>query len=188
MRRLSTVILAFLIAATAVFAGGDGEKDGVGSADASSIAVMDGYSSGSAAGVQVQWRVTGDTLSVQVAAATTGWIAVGFDPSNRMADANIIIGYVSGGEVHLRDDFGTGNTRHGADVDNGGTDDLSDVEGEETGGVTTIRFTIPLDSGDSTDKPLVAGSTYKIIVARGPDDTDDFGTYHGSRGSFETKL
>ncbi|MCK4516427.1 MAG: hypothetical protein KAU31_14290 [Spirochaetaceae bacterium] len=65
-------------------------------------------------------RILGAFLVLLMSAVTTGWIAAGFDPSRQMADANIIIGYVADGEVFLRDDFGTGNVRHGADVDNGG--------------------------------------------------------------------
>jgi DOMON domain-containing protein len=189
VKRLIVALTVLVLSAAGVFAGGEGEskESSMGSA-MSEVEMMEGYSSAAAAGVTVQWKIDGSNLSVQMSAATTGWIAVGFDPSRQMADANIIIGYVSDGTVFLRDDFGTGNVRHGADVENGGTDNLTAVEGEESNGMTAISFTIPLDSGDSMDKPLAAGSTYKVIVAHGPNDADDFGTYHGSRGSFEAKL
>ena len=189
MKRLVIMALVLVIVGSAVFAGAEEETDTSGS-DAAMPAtqMMDGYSSAEAAGVTVQWKVEGSSISVQMSAPTTGWIAVGFDPSRQMADANIIIGYVEGGEVFLSDDYGVGNVRHAPDVENGGTYDLTDVEGEEADGMTVLRFTMPLDSGDATDKPLVAGSTYKIIAAHGPDGADDYGTYHGSRGSFETEL
>ena len=54
--------------------------------------------------------------------------------------------------------------------------------------MTSISFTIPRNSGDALDKPLVPGVSYKIIVAYGPNGADEFGSYHGSRGSFETEL
>ncbi len=189
MKRILGAFFVLLMSSAAAFGGGESEsvEPGAG-AGAAVVETMEGYSSASASGVNVQWKVDGDAISVQMSAATTGWIAVGFDPSRQMADADIIIGYVADGEVFLRDDFGIGKVRHGADVDNGGTDDLSNIEGTEIGGVTSISFTIPLDSGDALDKPLVPGSTYKVIVAYGPDGTDDFGTYHGSRGSFETEF
>lgn len=189
MKRVTILLLVLIISTVAVFAGGGGEsEDSSPDGAMPTVEMMDGYSTGTAAGVMVQWKIDGSAISVQVSAPTTGWVAVGFDPSRQMADANIIIGYIADGKVFLRDDFGIGNVRHGADVDNGGTDNLSNVEGEEAGGMTMIRFTMPLDSGDPTDKALTPGSSYKIIVAHGPDDTDDFGTYHGSRGSFETQL
>jgi hypothetical protein len=132
--------------------------------------------------------VEDDNLHVQLTTESTGWVAVGFEPSRQMKDANIIIGYVADGEVVLRDDYGVANTRHDAGTNIGGEDNLSDVEGSEVDGVTTIRFTIPLDSGDEFDKVLSAGTTYKMIASRGPDGADNFWAYHGDRGSVEITL
>ena len=180
-KRLLFVVLVMTLITGFAIAGGDEEE-------AANVEAMQGYTAYSAAGINVQLKVEGDSLHVQMSAKTTGWVSVGFDPSRMMKDANIIIGYIENGKVELRDDFGTRNTAHGADVDNGGVSNLSNVEGEESDGVTTIRFSIPLDSGDATDKPLNVGSSYKMIVASGPDGKDDFGSYHGDRGSVEIDL
>lgn len=179
-KRLITTLFVLVIASVAAFAGGQDENDD------SATPMLDGYQSATAAGVTVQWMVDETMLNVQVSAPTDGWIAVGFDPTNKMKDANIIIGFVKDGVVMLRDDYGIGQVRHGADVDNGGTDNLSNVEGGETDGATTIRFTIPLDSGDALDKVLVPGQSYKMIAAQG--SKDDFGTIHAKRGSVEIIL
>ena len=170
------------ISSLALFADGKGEDF--------EVPAMEGYESVTADGlaINVQWMITGENLNVQVTAATTGWIAVGFDPSSKMKDANILIGYVSDGNAFLRDDFGIGAVKHGPDTENGGTENFSELSGSEKDGVTQLQFTIPLDSGDPLDKPLTPGSSYKIIVAHGPDDTDDFGTYHASRGSINVEL
>ena len=45
-------------------------------------------------GIELQWRTDDEYLYINVSAPTTGWVAVGFDPTNQMANANIIIGYV----------------------------------------------------------------------------------------------
>ena len=67
--------------------------------------------------------------------------------------------------------------------------DQLDLEGNETDGITRIRFTIPLDSGDAFDKVLEQGRTYKVIYSYGPNGKDDFGSYHTqNRGSFEITL
>lgn len=106
-----------------------------------------------------------------------------------MQDANILIGYVADGKAYVRDDYGVGKVMHGPDTENGGTEDVTDISGNETDGVTKLAFSIPLDSGDSKDKPLSAGSTYKVIVAHGPNGKDGFGEYHTSnRGSVEITL
>ena len=95
-----------------------------------------------------------------------------------MKDANIVIGYVTDGQAHLRDDWGSGHTSHEPDIDMGGNDDITDVSGFEEDGITSISFTIPLDSGTPGDKALVPGSTFDILIAYGPDDADDFEGYH----------
>lgn len=149
---------------------------------------LESFESAPAAGVTVEWRVDGENLVVRASAETTGWVAVGFDPSRMMADANIIIGYVEDGQAFVSDDYGTGLTRHGPDTENGGRNDLVSFEGSEADGMTRISFTIPLDSGDAMDRPLQAGSTYRVIVAHGRDGADDFGSPHADRGSFEMEL
>ena len=152
---------------------------------------LEGYSSVSdeSMSFDFQWKVEGTSLHIQMAAPTTGWLAIGFDPSKMMADSNILIGYVSDGSVYLRDDFGDGQVKHSPDTELGGGEHFSDLEGNETDGVTRIRFTIPLDSGDGFDKPLEPGVAYKVIYAYGPNGKDDFGSYHTkSRGSFEITL
>ena len=67
-------------------------------------------------------------------APTEGWIAVGFTPSRIMKDANLNLGYVQHGEVSMRDDFGNWYTSQVSDVSQGGTNDVSVVEGGESGG------------------------------------------------------
>lgn len=182
MRKLLWIVMVALIAGIAFGNGGSEETPVV------EVEDLAGFESVTVSGVTFQWQIDGENLNVQMSAPTTGWVSVGFDPSAQMADANIIIGYVEDGEVFLRDDFGVGRVRHGADVDNGGVSNLSNVEGEEAGDVTTIRFTIPLDSGDALDTPLSAGGTHKMIFAHGPNNADDFGTYHSTRGSADVEL
>ena len=139
-----------------------------------------GYTTVSAAGVTFSYKIVGDSLECVLSAATTGWVSVGFDPSSRMKDANFIIGYVSGGTATVRDDWGTASTSHAADTGLGGSSDVTVISGTETGGTTEITFRIPLNSGDQYDKPLSAGNTYRVILARG--SSDSYGTGHSARG------
>ena len=181
-RRVITVLIVLLLGAS-LFAGGGREET-----SPTPIPQREGFSRAQAAGVDVQWRVEGENITVQMTAPTTGWVAVGFDPSRMMADANMIIGYVSNGELMIADDYGTGNTSHGRDTANGGSDDIIDAEGSEENGQTQITFTIPLDSGDATDRPLAEGNSYKVIVAYGPKGEDNFDAYHAARGVLQMEL
>ena len=143
----------------------------------------DGFKTTTAGGITLKWKVEGDDLQVKVSAATTGWVAVGFDPANRMQGANFIIGYVSGDDVFIRDDYGSGPTAHLSDTSAGGSDDVTDEGGTEADGTTEITFTIPLDSGDSLDRVLVEGSSYTVLLGRGPNGADNFTAQHGARTS-----
>jgi len=130
-------------------------------------------------GFTLRWAtLEGGNLGIELTGPTTGWVAVGFDPEQMMQGANLIIGYVESGTPSLRDDWGVALTSHASDVSLGGSDDVTVDGGSESGGETTIEFTIPLDSGDDYDNPMEPGSTYPVILARGPDGADDFTTYH----------
>ncbi len=140
------------------------------------------------AGVDVAWRVVDEQLEVILEARTTGWIAIGFDPDSRMAGANIIIGYVDDGELFIADDYGTAGFAHDRDTNIGGTNDIIESHGSEANGRTTLRFAIPLDSGDEKDKPLRRGGRHQVLVAHGRDGDDSFVGYHANRGMFEIVL
>lgn len=129
-------------------------------------------------GFNLKWATTGaNALSVELTGPTTGWVAVGFDPDSMMLGANFIIGYHAG-TTQLRDDYGWQLTSHRDDTLLGGTSDVTLDGGGESGGSTTIEFTIPLNSGDTYDKVLIPGQTYTILLARGPNGADNFTTQH----------
>jgi PKD repeat protein len=146
-----------------------------------------GYEKVEVSGMTLEWRSDSANLHIRLSAPTTGWVAVGFNPSSMMKDANFIMGYVVGNDAFISDQFGTAVTSHTPDADLGGSDNVFDSEGTQTG-ATRITFTIPLDSGDSYDQALVAGQTYKVIVAHGPDGADDFTTQHSARASVNIKI
>lgn len=128
-----------------------------------------------AAGVTFDWKITGPNIEIGLKAQTTGWVAVAFDPVNMMKGGNFIIGYVKDGTVFVADQFGNQLTNHVLDTSLGGQDNVTNASGKEENGVTEIRFTIPLSSGDRYDKPLGAGK-HVVLLAHG--DGDDFETPH----------
>ncbi len=137
-----------------------------------------------AAGVLFEYRVTQDGLNLEgkLTANTTGWVAVGFNPTSVMRNANIIIAYVSGGNTLIRDDWGTSNTAHVSDISLGGTSDVTLTGGSETAGQTSVEFTLPLQTADQYDRPLQIGSTYTVILARGANGADSFTGMHADAG------
>jgi hypothetical protein len=138
----------------------------------------------SAANVTLEYRVTADALFLEckLTGQTTGWVAVGFDPVQMMNQANLIIGYVTGGMFYVRDDWGTGNTAHVSDLSLGGTSDVAPFLGQESGGSTLIQFYLPLESLDQYDKNLLIGQTYNVILAHGSNGADNYTSYHSDAG------
>lgn len=141
-----------------------------------------------AEGITFEWEADSTYLNVTLSAETTGWIALGLDPSFAMEDANFIIGYVKEDSIYIRDDYGNTAHSHLSDVSGGGEDNIMNESGTEVNGVTTISFSIPLNSGDSHDRPLEIGKSYKILLAHGEDGADDFDSYHKKRTSLNIKL
>jgi len=132
--------------------------------------------------ISFAWKIDGTTLNGKISAKTDGWVAVGFNPSDKMKDANIVIGYVKNGRVTLDDQFGDKMTGHSADKDLGGTNDVTLVSGTEEGGMTTIEFTMPMDSGDKYDRVLTADADTTLLLAYGP-DRDSLRPHHQWRGA-----
>ncbi len=117
--------------------------------------------------ITFSWTIQGDQIHVQLSAKTEGWAAVGFDPEDAMEGADIIIGMVKDGQVQIQDNYGDRKKGHAADEDLGGKNDVINPAGTEENGVTTISFTLPLNSGDKYDKPIPADGTGKVMLAYG---------------------
>lgn len=130
--------------------------------------------------------VNANTLHCVLSAPGTGWLAVGFDPSEGMRNANFVIGHANGNTGDARDDWGTSYTAHLSDLELGGSSDLTLLNASEISGVTRLEFQIPLNSGDAYDRVLSVGNTYPVILARGYED--DFETFHRDYAATSIRL
>lgn len=133
------------------------------------------------------WAVDGDNLAVKISAKTEGWVGIGFNPSEKMKDANFILGYVKKGEPEIVDHFGDKETGHSSDKKLGGSENATLVGGTEEGGVTTIEFTIPLASADNYDTKIDVNGETMVLLAYGA-GRDSFRSKHRYRGSFTVNL
>ncbi len=121
------------------------------------------------------WSINGDKLAALVSAPTTGWVSVGFNPTDKMKDANIIIGKVTKkgdqAKVTITDEYGIAAVAHKKDKKIGGASDVEVVSGTEEGDVTTIEFIIPLNSGDEKDSVLDPAGDTMVILAYAAKDS-----------------
>lgn len=176
MKRVLLLCLVIVGIAGAAFASGGQETVSKTQGD-------DGFLEVTAGEITVSCRMNEGELELELSAPTTGWIAVGFEPSSMMKDANIIIGAVVDGEVAVEDHFGVSLFAHKPDTDLGGTKDVTPGSGSESDGRTTFSFSVPYDTGDAYDVPLVSGDTVQVILAYG--NRDNFRNKHSYRTKAE---
>ncbi|MCJ2540401.1 MAG: hypothetical protein LN414_03920, partial [Candidatus Thermoplasmatota archaeon] len=122
---------------------------------------------------EIHWTYDGADIYVAIRGQTTGWIAIGFDPSDRMKDADMVYGWVdSVGGLTIFDLYAIGvNGPHPEDTQQGGTYDLLDAAGTEDSGWTTLEFTRKVNTGDTYDNVIPTTGTIPIIWAVGPSDS-----------------
>jgi methionine-rich copper-binding protein CopC len=131
-----------------------------------------GHSSVLGGGVYtLSWTVVADTAWFGIQATTTGWVALGIDPDNRMQGADMVFGWVSGANVTVLDQYATGMFGpHPDDTSLGGTMDILSSAGSEQAGTTTIEFSRKRVTGDAYDKPVPASGNLNVIWAFGSTD------------------
>ncbi len=148
----------------------------------------DGFKQVKAIDMVFQWKIQGGNIEIKVTSPEKGWIGVGFDPDSLMKGANFIVGYVDGGVGYIEDHYGHKSIEHESDVTLGGSDDVTLIDSSENASGTMLHFSMPLDSGDEYDKPIVAGQSYKVLLAYHA--SDDFVTEHSksTRDGIEFEL
>jgi hypothetical protein len=132
----------------------------------------------------VSWSIDKDLIHVELTAKTTGWVAIGFDPEKAMQGADIIIGAVKKGKVRIEDHYGDRKRGHSKDEKLGGKTNVLNPAGEEVDGVTTISFSLALDSSEKWDKPIHPEGTSRIMIAYGSGQ-DSFKAGHRYRGIYD---
>ena len=111
------------------------------------------------------YTVNGANISIGLKAKTVGWIAIAL--GNPHGNSDVMIGYVSNGQVTLLDSYNASESgNHPIDPNN----DLLNISGSETGGITTIEFTRALNTGDKLDLPLVEGDNVVTWAFGASDD------------------
>ena len=119
---------------------------------------------GSGKRFEVWWRNDAQYIYMAMAGQTKGWVAIGFEPSVWMKNADMVLGFVNAGNVTVQDQNSTGNYGpHVPDVALGGTDDILEYGGSQNQSFTTIEFKRRMNTGDRFDKAFVQGQVVPVI-------------------------
>jgi len=118
----------------------------------------------SGGGYIVHWKNDAENLYMGLEGKAEGFVAIGFEPTQAMKDADMVMGWVSRGKATVLDLYSTGiYGPHPPDEDLGGTDDILEFGGTEADGWTVIEFKRKMDTGDEFDKAFRPGQTVDII-------------------------
>lgn len=132
--------------------------------------------------MEIHWTVANGTVSFGLKGRTTGWVAIGLEPTTIMKDADMYFGWSSGGNARAEDAWSTGNFGpHPRDTDQGGSFDIDGYDVGEASGWTTFEFRRALDTGDGKDRKVPASGKLDIIWATGAND--NWNQQHTRRGS-----
>jgi hypothetical protein len=129
------------------------------------------------------WEVSGDSVYFGIKAPTEGWVSLGIEPTQAMAEADMIFGWVEPGEAAgALDCYSTGMFGpHPPDEELGGEQNILSFAAEQTDGLTSFEFARLLDTGDAYDKALPVQGEVKIIWASS--NSDNYLDPHTRRGS-----
>ncbi|UCB45958.1 MAG: hypothetical protein JSV25_00600 [Spirochaetota bacterium] len=114
-------------------------------------------------------------LYAAIIADTNGWVGIGFN-SQKMNDADILIGYVKGGETSFQEQIGKGHKHRDKDLPY-----LKSFSLKESGGKTTLEVELIDNLVIKTGQ-----KTLPIIIAFG--DADSFSSYHRVKKSLAIAL
>ncbi len=189
MNRTAAVALTVLmllqvvpLTAPQAVSGADPEQDGVISAgeyEHSMVFDTDQF--------YVHWTINGSRIYLGLRAATTGYLALGFDPKDELKDVDLVYGRVTAGpNVDVRDTWSSTKTGPAVnDTSLGGTMDIENEDGSEAAGYTTIEFRRDLDTGDAYDLTIPFTGSMKVVWIMGVGDAWDSGVAKQDEGKLE---
>ncbi len=114
-----------------------------------------------------KWSIEGNKMHATLRAKTTGWIAVGFNPTKGMKDAMYVLGAEKDGKVKVENHFGTSERAHTPYKELDCKETVTNTSGKLDGEYTEISFTIPTDANDKCSKPLAMDKDTKVLLAFG---------------------
>ena len=114
----------------------------------------------------LHWQTTDELVVFGIEGQAQGWLSLGMNPTERMKDADIILGARKEPAMVLYDMYSTGvYGPHPPDNTLGGTDNLLERAGMYQDGVITLECSRLLVTGDSYDTVLIPGEEVSILWA-----------------------
>ncbi|MGM0640287.1 MAG: DOMON domain-containing protein [Thermotogota bacterium] len=134
-------------------------------------------------GMDIYWEFSEDNdLYMVIKAPVSGWISIGFEPSNRMKDAKIIIIGLNNDEVVLEEHYGNSMISHRKIEEKY----IENFYGERTEEYSLAEIKIPLNE-ESRYNTLKPDAKIKTIIAY-HNSSDSFMRRHSQRDTIEIQF
>lgn len=140
----------------------------------------------STGGMHVKWDISNDHIEFEMTSPLKGWIAIGINDKDDIVGANLIMASIRNKQLIIEDQFVTSPGEHKSVESLGGKSAISNYEGFESDGKTTIRFRLKLAALDKFHYDLEKGKEIVIICAYS--ESDDFGHHSRIRKHFKITL
>lgn len=129
-------------------------------------------------GMSLNYQKTNTEIKFEIAAPTTGWVAVGFNDRDAILHADLLQFKVEQGIVYGEDQYVQAMGVHPNDVSlPGGQNQIRNLKGREENGWTYISFDLAWESTDPNDFALRPQKPLWLLLAYST--SDDFA--HHSR-------
>ncbi|MEQ9403011.1 MAG: DOMON domain-containing protein [Cyclobacteriaceae bacterium] len=134
-------------------------------------------------GFKLIWQFVDDKVSFRLSAPTNGWVALGFTHGTGIVNSNLIQGAVIDDEVIVQDQYVTGFGEHPPVEALAVASCISEIQGIEAAGITTISFSILKQARDKLHYNLTEGVEINIWLAYSV--SDDF-SHHSMKRILRT--
>ncbi|RMA56744.1 DOMON domain-containing protein [Ulvibacter antarcticus] len=121
-------------------------------------------------GMEIQWYFDQDTIQFTMAAPTNGWVTIGFNETNSITGAYLLMGRVRQNIAEVVEHFtlSPGNYKPINSLDDHIL--VNNVSGVESNNTTTISFSVEVSSACKYQKELSVGKSYWMIIAYSLED------------------
>ncbi len=121
-------------------------------------------------GMTVSWELKEGRMHFEMSAPTDGWVAIGFNDSEKTTGNYLIMGNVINGRVTIEEHYtiSSGNYKSFAQLNTDAA--VFDIKGSEASKTTKLKFSLPQSSTNKYAKDLKIRLEYVLLIAFSQED------------------
>jgi len=136
--------------------------------------------------MHVSWHYQKARIYFEMRAPTDGWVTIGFNTTNNMTGAYLLMGRVKNDEAEIVEHFTISQGNYKPVQALGAQTKVNHVEGVQKEKNTLLKFSLPVEANSEYQKNLSEGKKYVMILAYSL--ADDFQHHSIMRTSINVEL